>query len=124
MRAGMVAVPVSFKFPPETVAYVLEDAGVLRVFVDAERRALVPAGLPTVLLDEPAWSAFTDPGDFETVAPAPGEVAMFLYTSGSTGRPKGVPLTHAGQWWPIQHRLAAAPTSAATASWSRRRSTT
>ena len=32
---------------------------------------------------------------------------MFLYTSGSTGRPKGVPLTHAGQWWPIQHRLAA-----------------
>ena len=107
MRAGLVSVPVSFKFPPETVAYVLEDAGVVRVFADAERRALVPAGLPTVLLDEPAWSAFTDPGDFETVAPSPGEVAMFLYTSGSTGRPKGVPLTHAGQWWPIQHRLAA-----------------
>ena len=107
MRAGFVSVPVSFKFPPETIAYVLEDAGVARVFVDAERRALVPAGLPTVLLHEPAWSAFTDPGDFETVAPSPGEIAMFLYTSGSTGRPKGVPLTHAGQWWPIQHRLTA-----------------
>jgi acyl-CoA synthetase (AMP-forming)/AMP-acid ligase II len=109
MRAGMVSVPVSFKFPPETIAYVLKDAGVVRVFVDAERRALVPAGLPDVLVDEPAWSAFTDAGDFDTVAPAAGDIAMILYTSGSTGRPKGVPLTHAGQWWFIAERVAATP---------------
>jgi acyl-CoA synthetase (AMP-forming)/AMP-acid ligase II len=109
MRAGMVSVPLSFKSPRETIDYVLRDAGAARVFVDPDRRGLVPGGLPAVELDGAGWSAFTDPGDFDTVAPGAGDVAMFLYTSGSTGRPKGVPLTHAGQWWPIDHRLALTP---------------
>src|SRR5215475_4184905 len=36
MRAGMVSVPLSFKFPPETIDYVLRDAGAACVFVDHE----------------------------------------------------------------------------------------
>jgi long-chain acyl-CoA synthetase len=112
MQAGMVSVPVSYKFPRETIEYVLKDAGVSRLVVDAERLDLVFAGLPVIALDGPGaagWSAFLDTGESDVVTPAPADVAMILYTSGSTGRPKGVPLTHAGQWWPIDYRRALTP---------------
>jgi len=112
MRAGMISVPVNHKLRPETIDAVLRDAGAARVFVDGERRPLVPADLPAVEMDgggAAGWSAFVQPGEFEAVAPGSDDIAMFLYTSGSTGRPKGVPLTHAGQWWAIDYRRALTP---------------
>ncbi len=107
MRAGMVSVPVNFKLPRETVAYVMRDAGVSMVFTDAERLPLCPADLPAVNFDrdgDGGFDAWLDFGPFEVVQPEPDEIAMFLYTSGSTGRPKGVPLTHAGQLWAMAAR--------------------
>jgi acyl-CoA synthetase (AMP-forming)/AMP-acid ligase II len=107
MRAGLVSVPVSYRFPRETIHYILRDAGVAMVFADAERVPDCPHGLPVVRFGaagEGGFDAFLDPGRFETVRPAPDETAMFLYTSGSTGRPKGVPLSHAGQLWVIATR--------------------
>jgi acyl-CoA synthetase (AMP-forming)/AMP-acid ligase II len=103
MRAGLVSVPVSYRFPRETVRYILEDSGVSMVFADPERVADCPEGLPVVAFG-PDYERFLDPGPFETVRPGPDEIAMFLYTSGSTGRPKGVPLSHAGQLWVIETR--------------------
>src|SRR5262245_9112975 len=109
MRAGMVAVPVSFKLPRDTVHYVLRDAEVRLVFADAERRAMCPPDLPVVELDGPGFAELLDPGPFDAVSPGENEVAMFLYTSGSTGRPKGVPLSHAGQLWSVLHRVRNSP---------------
>ena len=109
LRAGLVSVPVNFKFPAETIRYILADAGVRMVFTDPERRALCPEGLPAVVFGgsgAEGFEEFRDPGPFEAVRPAEEEIAMFLYTSGSTGRPKGVPLTHAGQLWAIRTRAA------------------
>jgi acyl-CoA synthetase (AMP-forming)/AMP-acid ligase II len=102
MRAGLVAVPVNWKLPAETLAYIAKDAAVKLFFTDAERLALVPEGVPRIGFDAPAWTAFLDPGAFESVTPRNGEIAQILYTSGSTGRPKGVPLTHAGQRWAVE----------------------
>ena len=48
MRAGLVAVPVNLKLPPAAIEHILRDAGVSLVFVDGERRALLPAGTATV----------------------------------------------------------------------------
>jgi long-chain acyl-CoA synthetase len=108
MRAGMVSVPVNLKLPPAAIEHILRDAGVSLVFVDAERRAAVPAGSTIVELGA-ELDAFSRPGAFASVEPDAGEVAMILYTSGSSGLPKGVPLTHAGAVWTAEHRLRATP---------------
>jgi long-chain acyl-CoA synthetase len=109
MRAGLCSVPVSFKFPRPTIEHVLRDAGAALVLTDEARRELCPDGLPTLALDGPGFADLLDPGPFDAVAPAAGEIALILYTSGSTGRPKGVPLVHAGQVWVMDQRAASGP---------------
>ncbi len=105
MRAGLVAVPVNWRFPPATVEYVLGNSGASLVFADAARLAAVPAGLPRIELGGAEWEALLDPGPFEAVTPEPAEPALFLYTSGSTGRPKGVVLSHQSHLWVVEQRL-------------------
>jgi acyl-CoA synthetase (AMP-forming)/AMP-acid ligase II len=46
MRAGLVAVPVNFKFPRETIHFIIEDCSARFVFCDEERRADCPEDLP------------------------------------------------------------------------------
>jgi long-chain acyl-CoA synthetase len=102
--AGASVVPVNFHLTAEEAAYILDDAGVRVLFVDAataERgaRAAAAAGVPVVIgwgggsADgiEPwdAWLARHSP------AAPPGDLAPLpnlLYTSGTTGQPKGTPL--------------------------------
>ncbi|WP_459614724.1 class I adenylate-forming enzyme family protein [Bordetella sp. 2513F-2] len=109
MRAGLVAVPVNFKFPPALIEYVLQDSGARLVLHDSARTAGIPADIERLPLDAPAqWL-----GDGAQASHVPGDddTAIMLYTSGSTGKPKGVKLSHAGQWWTVQTRLAATPLS-------------
>jgi hypothetical protein len=49
MRAGLVAVPVNFKFPRQTIHFIMQDAGAQFVFCDRARRADCPTGLPVVV---------------------------------------------------------------------------
>ena len=49
MRAGLVAVPVNFKFPRQTIHFILDDAGAKLVFCDLPRCPDVPSHLPSVL---------------------------------------------------------------------------
>jgi acyl-CoA synthetase (AMP-forming)/AMP-acid ligase II len=109
MRAGLVAVPVNFKFPASTIAYVLEDSGARLALFDEPRRASLPQGLPAIALDGPAFLDFLRPGKARPYAPQADDVALMLYTSGSTGRPKGVRLSHASHIWTVQARRRATP---------------
>jgi long-chain acyl-CoA synthetase len=105
MRGGFVAVPTNFKFPRDTVHFILRDADAKLVFCDAPRAADCPPDIACVTFGAP-FEHFLDPGPFEAVAPAPDEPAMFLYTSGSTGTPKGVVLSHQSHIWVAETRLA------------------
>jgi long-chain acyl-CoA synthetase len=109
MRAGFVAVPVNFKFPPQTIHFILKDSGAKLVFCDPQRRKDCPKALPVVsfgVTGPESFDAFLDEGPFAAVVPAEREPAMFLYTSGSTGTPKGVVLSHQSHIWVVEARLA------------------
>ena len=59
MRAGLVAVPVNFRFPRATIDFILRDAGAKLVFCDGRRRELCPPGIPVAVF---RWRRRGDPG--------------------------------------------------------------
>ncbi|WP_298261202.1 class I adenylate-forming enzyme family protein [Bradyrhizobium sp.] len=111
MRAGFVAVPVNFKFPPATIDYIVHDSGARLVFCDAPRSNNAPKDVPRIGFDggdgSEDFAAFLKTGPFTPIIPADREPAMFLYTSGSTGRPKGVVLSHQSHIWVVEQRMSA-----------------
>src|SRR5258708_29161517 len=48
MRAGLVAVPINFKFPSQTIRFIVKDCGARLIFCDPARRADCPPELPRV----------------------------------------------------------------------------
>ncbi|MFI5895176.1 amino acid adenylation domain-containing protein [Actinoplanes sp. NPDC051513] len=101
LKAGAAYLPLDPADPAERLGYLIGDAEPLCLVTTAEAddRLPRPAGMPRLLLDDPAviaelgHAAATDPArDGLRVEHA----AYVIYTSGSTGRPKGVLLTHSG----------------------------
>jgi amino acid adenylation domain-containing protein len=97
LKAGGAYVPLDPTSPPERLAFMLEDAGVL-ILVTQQR-------LATRLLGHQAQPVFLDrdwpiigqqPDHNSTVDASAGNLAYVIYTSGSTGKPKGTMISHRG----------------------------
>jgi nonribosomal peptide synthetase DhbF len=96
LKSGAAYVPVDPAYPADRIAYILADTRPVAVLTTAEVAATLPAGLPLLVLDDPATAAELAGLD-DTSGPAlagPRNVAYVIYTSGSTGRPKGVVIEH------------------------------
>jgi acyl-CoA synthetase (AMP-forming)/AMP-acid ligase II len=107
MQAGLVSVPVNWKLPAETVAYIVGDCDAKLVIGDDARLPLAPDSVPKISFDKDFDELLGDglrEGPFTPLVMKPEESAMFLYTSGSTGRPKGVVLSHYSHLWAISQR--------------------
>src|ERR1041384_6563308 len=81
MQAGLVSVPVNYKLPAETVAYIVGDSDAKLVIGDDARLGLAPDSVPKISFDKD-FAALLDEGPFTPIKMQPEEPAMFIYTSG------------------------------------------
>jgi fatty-acyl-CoA synthase len=111
-RLGAIFVPLNFRLSGAELSYIIGDAGVHTLIVDAPHQPVIDrirAELPCrryFSADHPAEGWPTVAALIEAHAPirlaasaAEDDVAVIMYTSGTTGRPKGAMLTHGNLWW-------------------------
>ncbi|MFE7563419.1 non-ribosomal peptide synthase/polyketide synthase, partial [Kitasatospora sp. NPDC057500] len=95
LKAGGAYLPVDPDYPAERIAFVLADAAASCVLTTTAGAAVVPDGVPVLLVDGPqAEDGAEEPAQRPAPVPAPDHPAYVIYTSGSTGRPKGVVVPH------------------------------
>jgi amino acid adenylation domain-containing protein len=96
LKAGGAYVPLDPAYPPERLAFMLEDSQVA-VLLTLERlvEKLPEHGARVVCLDAD-WDAIARERQENPISGVTSEnLAYVIYTSGSTGQPKGVLITHA-----------------------------
>ncbi|HEU0301681.1 MAG TPA: amino acid adenylation domain-containing protein, partial [Longimicrobium sp.] len=94
LKAGAAYVPLDPGYPPERLAWVLEDCGAALLLTDASLAAGLDASVPALLVDRAAEEIAAAPAGPLMDAADPENAAYVIYTSGSTGRPKGVVVAH------------------------------
>jgi amino acid adenylation domain-containing protein len=98
LKSGAAYLPLDVDYPPERIAYLLDDASPVcllttRVLVD---RLPPERAVPFVVMDAPETLEQLFDGPLKTAPLHATNAAYVIYTSGSTGRPKGVVLSHTG----------------------------
>ncbi len=97
LKAGAAYLPINLAYPPERVAFMLENAD---VSVLLTKQALVeklpPHQLQILCLDTDWLKIATTSSTNPPSIAKPENLAYVMYTSGSTGLPKGVCIPHRG----------------------------
>lgn len=97
LKSGGSCVPMDPSYPPQRLAYILQDAQAHVLITSADTLPeAVPAECKVLLLAE--HSQIISRQSRANPAPnvTPGDIAYVIYTSGSTGKPRGVLLPHTG----------------------------
>jgi len=95
LEAGATYLPLDPSYPPERLAFMMEDCAVETVITLATVADDLPAAVTrTICLDTDAASINARDDAPLGLVRDPEEAAYVIYTSGSTGKPKGVVINH------------------------------
>ena len=115
LKAGAAYLPMDPNYPPERLAYMLDDARPPVVLTDTRTQRLLPATSAHVIIVD-AQSQSDDAVDGSNISAAqtgvtPANLLYVIYTSGSTGQPKGIAMPHGAMTnlieWHREHLSAA-----------------
>ena len=96
LKAGAAYLPLDAAYPPERLAYMLNDSGATAVLVDRKSRdLLISAPVKVICVDNEACKIQSEDRTNPAHLVLPQQAAYVIYTSGSTGQPKGVVVSHA-----------------------------
>lgn len=95
LKAGGAYVPLDPAYPPERVAYMLEDSEVTVLLTQQRLLGGIPETCARVVVLDAGWDEIaTEEANNPVTNAAPQSLAYVIYTSGSTGKPKGVQIPH------------------------------
>ncbi len=112
-RIGAIFIPLNFRLTRHELEFIINDAGVHTLIVDADHCATIDLAKATLPCKRylrsgtgttrAGWEQVeTLMDEVSNVPPAvdvlAGDVAAIMYTSGTTGQPKGAMLTHGNLW--------------------------
>ena len=96
LKAGGAYLPMDPAYPPERLAFMLEDSQAPILLTQGRMLAAVSSFTGQTFCLDTEWDKVTRyPAEAPPVINEASDLAYVIYTSGSTGRPKGVMVTHA-----------------------------
>jgi amino acid adenylation domain-containing protein len=97
MKAGGGYVPLDPTYPPDRLAFMVDDAGIPIIVTEGRLSgSLPPSAAVHVCLDRDGTGFEAESAQRPLVEIDPDNLAYMIYTSGSTGRPKGALNAHRG----------------------------
>lgn len=95
LKAGCAYVPLAPDYPPQRLAYTLEDAAVSLILTRDSFSSIFFESKATIVALDIDESLISQQGkNNPAIAIVPDDLAYVIYTSGSTGKPKGVAIAH------------------------------
>jgi natural product biosynthesis luciferase-like monooxygenase protein len=95
LKAGAAYIPLDPGYPPERLAFMVEDAQIQLLLSQSRLRAVLPPHQVHPVQIDSDWSAIAAEATDPPASPVTAEdLSYIIYTSGSTGKPKGVCVTH------------------------------
>jgi amino acid adenylation domain-containing protein len=106
-KAGGAYVPLDPSYPPERLAFMVEDAQTLLLLTEEKCWPLFSSANDKAICLDRDWPLLNkESGDNPAPLANPSNLAYVIYTSGSTGKPKGAMIVHRGLvnylWWAIK----------------------
>jgi len=97
LKADGAYVPIDPAYPPERIAYMLDDSGLSVLLTQQKLVASLPQHQARVVCLDADWEKISVMSFLPPITDVtPENLAYIIYTSGSTGKPKGVLIAHQG----------------------------
>ena len=95
LKAGGAYVPLDPAYPPERLAFMLEDAKISVLLTLKKLLKTLPQNSASLVFLDADWEGISSCDEPIMGLQNSSNLAYVIYTSGSTGKPKGVQISHA-----------------------------